>query len=67
MPIDGEPHVFLPVKNETTKFARRAVRVGSTVGGWTPILAGVNEGDRVVTRGAFVIKAQFMKPPEEAD
>jgi membrane fusion protein, heavy metal efflux system len=65
MPIDGEPTIFLAVKGADTKFKRQAVSVGPTVGGWTAIKDGLKEGDPVVVRGAFILKAQLSKPAEE--
>jgi len=38
-----------------------AVRTGAVIGDQTVILEGLNEGDRVVVEGAYVLKAQQLK------
>jgi membrane fusion protein, heavy metal efflux system len=64
--VEGETVVFVPVEGGEETFARRAVKVGEPVGGLVPVLSGLHEGDKVVTRGAFVLKAELAKPePEE--
>jgi Cu(I)/Ag(I) efflux system membrane fusion protein len=40
-------------------FAAREVQVGPRAGEWLPILAGLEEGERVVTRGNFLIDSQM--------
>lgn len=50
----GRPIVF--VQREGEAFERRPVTVGVRQGGLVQILAGVRAGDRVVTRGAFLIR-----------
>ncbi len=63
--IDGQSVVFVPLAKEKTHFERRDVKVGNPISGWTPILSGIMEGEPVVIEGAFIIKAQLAKPPEE--
>ncbi|MBI3910200.1 MAG: efflux RND transporter periplasmic adaptor subunit, partial [Armatimonadetes bacterium] len=43
------------------EFEAKEVQTGASVDGWTVIASGLAAGDRVVTRGAFIIKAQAMK------
>ena len=43
------------------EFARRIVRVGRESGGQVEILEGVTEGERVVTRGSFILKSELLK------
>lgn len=47
------------VEVEPASFAAREVRTGPRAGEWVPVLAGVEEGERVVTRGAFLIDSQM--------
>ena len=65
MPIEDDTVVFVPVEGDPEKFRRKDVIVGQAVGGWAPVLSGLAEGDKIVVRGAFILKAQFSKPPEE--
>jgi len=40
---------------------RRDVTVGTTGNGDVEVLAGLNEGDIVATRGAFMFKSEVLK------
>lgn len=42
-------------------FRGRPVEVGPEVGGWVPIEKGLRAGERVVTQGAFALKAELVK------
>jgi cobalt-zinc-cadmium efflux system membrane fusion protein len=64
MQVEDESIVFVP-GDGPGKYKRVDVKVGPSAGGWTPILAGLREGDNVVTRGAVILKAQLSKPAEE--
>jgi membrane fusion protein, heavy metal efflux system len=59
--VEGEPSVFVPVEGEPNTFAKRAVKVGKPVGGMVPVLAGLEEGQPVVTSGTFILKADLGK------
>jgi multidrug efflux pump subunit AcrA (membrane-fusion protein) len=37
------------------------VKIGATTGGRTVIQSGLKNGERVVTKGAFMVKAQALK------
>jgi membrane fusion protein, heavy metal efflux system len=50
----GRPVVFAQVKGEA--FARRPVTLGSREGGYVEIVEGIRAGERVVTRGAHLIR-----------
>ncbi|MSO22248.1 MAG: efflux RND transporter periplasmic adaptor subunit [Acidobacteria bacterium] len=50
----GRPVVFVQVAGES--FARRPVRLGSQEAGYQQLLEGVKSGERVVTRGAYLIR-----------
>ena len=39
----------------------RPVEAGPEIGGWVPIQKGLEAGERVVTQGAFALKAQLVK------
>jgi cobalt-zinc-cadmium efflux system membrane fusion protein len=57
--IDGQDAIF--VQTSADRFVVRAVQVGPTAGGRTPIVAGLSPGERVVVRGAFVLKSHLLK------
>ncbi len=59
--IDGEPCVFVPRKTAKNTFSKRAVTIGAVVGGWVPVLSGVEEGETVVSAGSFLLKAELGK------
>jgi RND family efflux transporter MFP subunit len=50
----GRPIVFVQLAGES--FERRPVRLGSAEGGYCQVLGGVERGERVVTRGAYLIR-----------
>jgi len=57
--IDAEDVVF--VRTAPDRFAVRAVRIGESNNGQTPILEGLKAGEPVVVRGSFVLKSQLLK------
>jgi multidrug efflux pump subunit AcrA (membrane-fusion protein) len=61
--LKGKPVVFIarPLPNGGAKFVRRDVEVGSRTGGRTAILRGLGDGDVIVTKGAFAVKAELEK------
>jgi cobalt-zinc-cadmium efflux system membrane fusion protein len=59
--VDGSTAVFLPVDGKPDTFARRMVSVGDSAGGMVSIIAGLEGGERVVTSGAFILKAELGK------
>jgi multidrug efflux pump subunit AcrA (membrane-fusion protein) len=46
---------------DPSRFVTRQVVVGSRAGGYATITSGLRAGERVVTKGAFQIKAELMK------
>lgn len=48
-------------------FRRTAVRLGEESGGMREVLAGLRDGDRVVTDGSFILKSESMKSQMEGD
>ena len=54
----GRPVVFVQRGGET--FVRRPVKVGIRNHGLVQVLEGVNAGDRVVTKGAYLIRLSTM-------
>jgi cobalt-zinc-cadmium efflux system membrane fusion protein len=54
----GRPVVFVQKGGET--FLRRPVKLGVHNGGMVQVLEGVSPGDRVVTKGAYLIRLSTM-------
>ena len=59
--VEGEPAVFVPVDGEPNTFAKRQVGVGQPVGGLVPVFAGLKEGEKYVSAGSFILKAEIGK------
>lgn len=58
--FEGEKIVFMPA-DEAGAFVKRPVETGATTNGLTLIKSGLKSGERVVVKGAFMVKAQAMK------
>lgn len=58
---EGRKVVFAAQPNEENVFAARPVTVGKAVKGWVPVIAGLTPGERIVTKGSFIIKADLGK------
>ena len=58
-PIDGKPHVFLALG--PNRVQPTPVELGAADDGWVEIRAGVQAGDRVVTRGVFALKSELFR------
>ena len=65
--VEGERCVFTPAPGMDGSFERRVIGVGPAVGGWFPVLSGLDPGDRVVTEGAFLLKAELGKGAPDDD
>ena len=54
----GRPVVFVQTGGES--FERRPVRLGATAGGYVHVVEGVEPGERVVHRGAYLVRLAAM-------
>lgn len=53
--------VYVDVPNsQRPTYEARVVRLGPRVGDWFPVVAGLREGDRVVSHGAFALDADLQ-------
>ncbi len=59
--VEGGPAIFVPVPDEPNTFAKRSVTLGKSIGGLVPITAGLVEGERFVSAGTFILKAELGK------
>jgi len=57
----GAKQVVFVVTDRAGVFAQREVSVGSESNGLAPIYAGLDAGERVVTEGSFLLRAESLK------
>ena len=60
--MEGETVVFV---RSGDQFTRRSVTTGVDLGGEVEIVKGLNDGEVVVTAGAFLLKSELLKPAGE--
>lgn len=53
--------VFIRKETEENSFEVREVQIGSMRDGYARVVAGLKLGEKVVTKGSFVLKTQMMK------
>ena len=53
--------VLFVATNDPTVFAMRPVRLAPEANGRYPVLEGVSVGDRIVTEGSFLLRAEWLK------
>ncbi len=58
--VGGRAVVFLATSDPST-YVMRPVRVGAEAAGRFPVLEGLHVGDRVVTEGSFMLRAEWLK------
>ncbi len=58
----GIPTVFVMKHGEA--FERRAIRIGARDGDWVEVVDGLQPGERVVSRGAYLVKLAATKTGE---
>jgi len=57
----GTRQVTFVVTSNPSVFAMRSVRVGPESSGYCPVLEGLSVGDRIVTEGSFMLRAEWLK------
>jgi len=58
--IGNQQFVFVAT-DKPTEFAVRPVRVGPETAGFHPVLEGLSVGERIVTEGSFLLRAEWLK------
>jgi len=58
--IANQQFVFVAIE-KPNEFLWRAVRLGTESNGVYPVLEGLNVGERVVTEGSFLLRAEWLK------
>jgi len=62
-----EGNKFIFIEEKPGHYERREVRVGKARMGLVPIIEGLNEGESVVVKGAFVLASELAKSNFDAD
>ncbi len=57
----GNRQVVFVATEKPNEFVLRSVRLGPESNGFYPVLEGLNVGDRVVTEGNFLLRAEWLK------
>jgi RND family efflux transporter MFP subunit len=57
----GNRQVVFVATGDANVFAMRAVSVGPETNGYYPVLEGLSVGDRIVTEGSFMLRAEWLK------
>jgi len=58
--MDNRQVVFVAT-SDANVFAMRLVRLGPESNGFYPVLEGLSVGDRIVTEGSFILRAEWLK------
>jgi cobalt-zinc-cadmium efflux system membrane fusion protein len=60
---EGRPFLFVraTTPGDAEYFVRRAVRPGRNADGWVEILGGLEAGQAIVTKGAFLLKSDVLR------
>src|SRR6266850_4151116 len=57
----GNQQVVFVATDKPNEFLLRAVRLGTETNGVYPVLEGLSVGERVVTEGSFLLRAEWLK------
>lgn len=58
--VNNQQVVFVP-SGQPGVFSMRSVRLAAEINGLFPVLEGLNVGDRVVTQGSFLLRAEWLR------
>jgi membrane fusion protein, heavy metal efflux system len=58
--VGNQQFVFVAT-DKPNEFILRPVRLGQEANGFYPVMEGVNVGDRIVTQGSFLLRAEWLK------
>jgi len=57
----GNQQIVFVASEDPNEFVLRPVRLGPETSGFYPVLEGVGVGDRIVTEGSFMLRAEWLK------
>lgn len=63
--VNSRQVVFIATADPTV-FEMRPVRVGAEINGRYPVIEGLNVGDRIVTQGSFMLRAEWQKAQQSS-
>jgi RND family efflux transporter MFP subunit len=63
--VNSRQVVFFATADPTV-FEMRPVRVGAEINGRYPVIEGLNVGDRIVTQGSFMLRAEWQKAQQSS-
>jgi membrane fusion protein, heavy metal efflux system len=63
--LGGQPSVF--ADEGDGRFRLRPIEAGPERDGLIEVRRGLNEGDRIVTEGAFILKSELLKGPDSGE
>jgi len=53
--------VYLPAKDEAGRFSQRTIETGEELGDGLRVLNGLKPGDRIITEGSFLLRAEALR------
>jgi membrane fusion protein, heavy metal efflux system len=59
--VEGGTAVFMPVQGELNSFQARKVSLGACADGFACVISGLGEGERIITAGGPILKADLLK------
>lgn len=59
--VIGNQQVVFVATDKPNEFTLRPLRVGAESNGFYPVLEGLSVGERIVTAGSFLLRAEWMK------
>lgn len=65
--IDNRTVLFVPKPGESGHFEVREVEVGEEVDNYRQVIKGLIAGDRIVTKGSFILKTKLLKKQLEEE
>jgi len=57
----GNQQIVFVATDKSNEFILRPVRIGTETNGFYPVLEGLSTGERVVTDGSFMLRAEWLK------
>jgi hypothetical protein len=58
--VNNQKVLFLPTEKPNV-FLLKKVRLGAEINGQNIVLEGVNVGDKIITEGSFLLRAEWIK------
>jgi len=57
----GNQQVVFATTDKENEFVMRPIRIGAESNGFYPVLEGLLAGDRIITQGSFLLRAEWLK------